>query len=80
MTSDLEPSSSTGYEDPNHDCSSEGAAFFIKFEHLVLTFSENRNFEDNLSTYSFLENLIIATFRKIDCELDEIATSTVEDS
>ena len=43
-----------------------------------MDFSEDFSYEDDLRTSSFLENQIVATSRKIGCNIDEIITLAAE--
>ena len=80
MVSDLESVDSANYEEPLINCNPAGINLFIKLETIVLACLEDRNFEDDVSTYSFLENLIEDTSNKRCCKLDENLLLATEDS
>ena len=79
VISDLELDNSTDHEDSLHNYELEGPILNVEFEPFFMTRYEDTIFADDLSTSSFLKDVITTSSRKISEKLNEILTSFDKD-
>ena len=72
ITSDLVLVNSADYEDPVHEHDQENPNLNVDFDHFVLTRSEERTFENDLSSPSFLKEIVEMSSNEASTKLDHV--------